>query len=89
MAFEATRKDLRELFGAFGQLKVVRVPRKFDGTHRGFGFVEFLTHQEALNALSSLASSHLYGRHLVIEWAKDENLKGVGAEGAAKKRRKV
>ncbi|RLN25719.1 hypothetical protein BBO99_00003896 [Phytophthora kernoviae] len=71
VAFEATGNDIRELFGAFGQLKRVRMPKKFDGRHRGFAFVEFLTEQEARNAFSALASSHLYGRHLVLEWAED------------------
>jgi multiple RNA-binding domain-containing protein 1 len=47
----------------------VRLPRKFDGTHRGFAFVDFLTHEEAKAATESLASTHLYGRHLVLEWA--------------------
>ncbi|GMF42676.1 unnamed protein product [Phytophthora fragariaefolia] len=71
VAFEATSNEIRELFGAFGQLKRVRMPKKFDGRHRGFAFVEFLTEQEARNAFSALASSHLYGRHLVLEWADD------------------
>ncbi|RLN80671.1 hypothetical protein BBJ28_00015749 [Nothophytophthora sp. Chile5] len=71
VAFEATSNEIRELFGAFGQLKRVRMPKKFDGKHRGFAFVEFLTEQEARNAFSALASSHLYGRHLVLEWAED------------------
>ncbi|CAI5733436.1 unnamed protein product [Hyaloperonospora brassicae] len=71
VAFEATSNDIRELFGAFGQLKRVRMPKKFDGRHRGFAFVEFLTEQEARTAYSALASSHLYGRHLVLEWAED------------------
>lgn len=71
VAFEATSNEIRELFGAFGQLKRVRMPKKFDGKHRGFAFVEFLSKQEAHNAFSALASSHLYGRHLVLEWAED------------------
>lgn len=36
------------------------------GHHRGFAFVEFVTKQEAQNALQALSSTHLYGRHLVI-----------------------
>ncbi|KAJ0408715.1 hypothetical protein P43SY_001939 [Pythium insidiosum] len=71
VAFEATSNEIRELFGAFGQLKRVRMPKKFDGRHRGFAFVEFLTEQEAQRAFSALSSSHLYGRHLVLEWAED------------------
>ena len=37
------------------------------GSHRGFAFVEFVTKQEAQNALQALASTHLYGRHLVTD----------------------
>ena len=47
----------------------MRLPRKFDGAHRGFAFVDFLTHEEAKAAAESLANTHLYGRHLVLEWA--------------------
>ena len=72
VAFEATVKDIRQLFASFGQLKRVRLPKKFDGSHRGFAFVEFLTEQEARNAFSALSSTHLYGRHLVLEWARDD-----------------
>jgi len=70
--FQATRKELLQLFGSFGQLKKVRLPKKFDGTHRGFAFVEFLTHQEAQTAMKTLSRTHLYGRHLVLEWASDK-----------------
>ena len=47
--FEATQKEVQELFQAFGGLKCVRLPKKLSGTgtHRGFGFVEFHTHHEA------------------------------------------
>jgi multiple RNA-binding domain-containing protein 1 len=65
VAFEATRKDLQQLFNPFGQIKSVRLPKKFDGNHRGFAFVEFITRQEAQNAFEALQSTHLYGRHLV------------------------
>eukprot|EP00986_Skeletonema_menzelii_P015693 scaffold12404_cov132-Skeletonema_menzelii.AAC.6 len=67
--FEATRTELLKLFGAFGQLKKVRLPKKIDGTHRGFAFCEFLTNKEAKNAMTTLSGTHLYGRHLVLEWA--------------------
>jgi multiple RNA-binding domain-containing protein 1 len=71
VAFQATAKEIRELFGSYGQLKRVRMPKKFDGSHRGFAFVDFATPQEALNAYRALASTHLYGRHLVLEWAAE------------------
>lgn len=73
LAFQATRKELRELFSPYGQVESVRIPRKFDGTSRGYGFVEFLTKQEAKNALEALTHTHLYGRHLVLDYAQDSN----------------
>lgn len=68
--FQASRTDILQLFGSFGQLKTVRLPKKFDGGHRGFAFVEFTAAKEAEKAMASLSQTHLYGRHLVLEWAE-------------------
>lgn len=38
---------------------------KVYGGHKGFAFVEYVTKQEAQNALQALSSTHLYGRRLV------------------------
>ncbi|KAJ1649931.1 Multiple RNA-binding domain-containing protein 1 [Dispira simplex] len=70
--FEATKRDIRELFGNYGQIKSLRLPNKFTGGHRGFAFVEFLTAEEATRVMSSLTNTHLYGRHLVIEYAEKD-----------------
>ena len=69
--FQASRTDILQLFGSFGQLKTVRLPKKFDGGHRGFAFVEFSSFKEAQNAMVSLSQTHLYGRHLVLGWADE------------------
>ncbi|CAI5522519.1 unnamed protein product [Closterium sp. Naga37s-1] len=53
------------------QLKSMRLLRKFNGGHRGFAFVEFATKREAESAFDALKSTHLYGRHLVLERAKE------------------
>ncbi|KAM4648891.1 putative RNA-binding protein 19 isoform 1-T1 [Amazona ochrocephala] len=73
--FQATIREIRELFSTFGELKTVRLPKKMAGTgsHRGFGFVDFLTKQDAKKAFNALChSTHLYGRRLVLEWADTE-----------------
>ncbi|NXI64541.1 RBM19 protein, partial [Anseranas semipalmata] len=73
--FQATVREIRELFSTFGELKTVRLPKKMAGTgsHRGFGFVDFLTKQDAKKAFNALChSTHLYGRRLVLEWADTE-----------------
>lgn len=72
LPFEATRKDVLELFGAFGQLKSVRVPKKFDKSARGFAFVEFVLLKEAENAMDQLEGVHLLGRRLVMQYAEKD-----------------
>ena len=73
--FEASKREVKELFQTFGELKTVRLPKKFSssqGEHRGFGFVEFTTKDGAKRAFDSLKhSTHLYGRRLVLEWAEE------------------
>ena len=74
VAFEATKSDLRQLFGAFGHLKSVRLPKKPDGSNRGFAFVEYAALADAKRAMESLAATHLYGRHLVLEYSAEVDL---------------
>ncbi|KAL0565042.1 Multiple RNA-binding domain-containing protein 1 [Marasmius crinis-equi] len=69
--FEATKKDIRDLFGSHGHLKSVRLPKKFDSRSRGFAFLEFVSRHEAENAYATLRHTHLLGRHLVLEWAEE------------------
>lgn len=97
--FQASVREIRELFCTFGELKTVRLPKKAAGTgnHRGFGFIDFLTKQDAKKAFAALChSTHLYGRRLVLEWADAEDtvetLRRKTAEHfhvAAKKQRKA
>ena len=74
LAFAASQSDVRDLFGTFGPLKTVRVPKRYDGRARGFAFVEFERPQDAASARRALGAAHLYGRHLVIDWAEDEGV---------------
>ncbi|TLS29058.1 hypothetical protein PpBr36_00714, partial [Pyricularia pennisetigena] len=72
LPFEATKKDVRTLFGTYGQLRSVRVPKNFENRTRGFAFAEFTTPKEAENALNSLKNTHLLGRKLVLDFAEAE-----------------
>ncbi|KAJ8457621.1 hypothetical protein ONZ45_g18241 [Pleurotus djamor] len=71
LPFEASKKDVRALFSAHGQLKSVRVPKRFDARSRGFAFLEFVSRLEAENAYNALKHTHLLGRHLVLQWAEE------------------
>ncbi|KAG7547186.1 RNA recognition motif domain [Arabidopsis suecica] len=85
VAFEATKKELKQLFSPFGQIKSMRLPKRNIEQYAGFAFVEFVTKQEALNAKKALSSTHFYGRHLVLEWANDDNsMEAIRKRSAAK-----
>ena len=73
LPFEAARRDVLELFGAYGQIKSVRVPKKFDKSARGFAFVEFTLLKEAENAMNQLQGVHLLGRRLVMQYAEKDS----------------
>lgn len=72
LPFEATKKEVRSLFGSYGQLRSVRVPKKFDHSTRGFAFADFVSAREAENALNALKNTHLLGRRLVLEFAAED-----------------
>lgn len=74
LPFEATKKDVQSLLGAYGQLRSVRVPKKFDRSARGFAFAEFVTAREAANAMRALKNTHLLGRHLVLQYASNATM---------------
>ena len=77
LPFEATKREVEELFKTFGEIKMIRLPKKTGGSrgaHRGFAFVEFVTKEDARRAFDALClSTHLYGRRLVLEWAEDDD----------------
>ena len=72
LPFEASKKDVRSLFGSYGQLRSVRVPKKFDSSTRGFAFADFVTAREAENAMDALRYTHLLGRRLVLDFAAED-----------------
>ncbi|CAH8479379.1 unnamed protein product [Schistosoma bovis] len=69
--FQATQKELIELFQPIGGLVNVRLPKKPTSGHRGFAFVEFDTMDKAKIALETLGvATHLLGRRLLMEYAQ-------------------
>jgi len=62
------------LFGNYGKLRSVRIPKKIGGSSRGFAFAEFVSAREAANALDALRDTHLLGRKLFVDFAEAETL---------------
>ncbi|KZV42378.1 multiple RNA-binding domain-containing protein 1-like [Dorcoceras hygrometricum] len=97
LPYSSSETELVSMFGKFGSLdkvilpptnslaliKSLRVPRRLD-KRRGFAFVEYVTKQEARNAIDALSNTHFYGRHLVLERAKEgESLEELRERTAA------
>lgn len=72
--FQTNKQDIRTLLGAYGQLKSVRVPKKFNSTSKGFAFAEFVSSKEAESAMLALQDTHLLGRRLILEYAEAETI---------------
>lgn len=87
LAFEVKNSELRQLFGAYGSITAVRIPKKsnHDG-HRGFAFIDFASKAEAAAAFEALQHTHLYGRRLVIEAAEEKATDVASVQHEAQKR---
>lgn len=56
-------------------MKSIRLPKKIDGSHRGFAFVEYDSVEDAVLAKEALANTHLYGRKLIVDYEKGMSTK--------------
>ena len=74
LPFEASKKDVQSLFGPYGKLRTVRMPKKLDSSTRGFAFADFVTAKEAENAMDALKDTHLLGRRLVLDFAAEDSV---------------
>jgi multiple RNA-binding domain-containing protein 1 len=45
-----------------------------DRSTRGFAFLDFVSRHEAENAFNALKHTHLLGRHIVLEWAEENDV---------------
>lgn len=80
LPFETTKSDIQKLFGTYGSLKSLRLPKKYNSHLRGFAFLEFVSKREAKNAMTALTGTHLLGRRLVLEYAESELLGDEGID---------
>lgn len=67
---EVTEEEFRDLFAQFGNVTSAVVQRDDEGRSRGFGFVNFETHEEAQRAVESLHDFDLKGKKLFVTRAQ-------------------
>ncbi|KRH93040.1 RNA-binding protein (RRM superfamily) [Pseudoloma neurophilia] len=69
--FQADKNDLKRLFSTKTKIQTLRLPKKADGTHKGYCFLTVNTADEAEVIIKYFGTNtHLYGRRLVIEPAE-------------------
>jgi len=79
---EVTEDDLREAFGAFGQVESVNIIKdRFSGESRGYGFVEMPLKSEAEKAKDEMNGKDLKGRALSVNEARPRRPRRGGGGG--------
>ena len=74
LSYEVTEEDLKEAFGAFGEISSVKVIKdNFSGASRGFGFVEMPNNSEADSAMKALNGEELKGKPIKISEARPKS----------------
>lgn len=69
--YAATEAELAEHFSRFGQVEFVNIPiNRYTGRARGFGFVTFVSKEDAEEAMS-LNGSEFKGRQIQVNFAKE------------------
>lgn len=69
--YAATESELASYFAQFGQVEFVNIPvNRYTGKARGFGFVSFISKEDAERAMS-LHGSEFKGRPIQVNFAKE------------------
>jgi len=88
LSYDATEEELRELFGAYGQVESVAIIKDhYSGRSRGFGFVEMAGKSEGEAAIAALNESEHRGRKLNVSQARAQTEAPRRGGGGSERRR--
>lgn len=68
---------LRNAFSRFGTIINVRIMRNLSGFSKGFGFVSFTRHEDALNAIKGMNGKQLAGRTISVDFYTPKNSRRI------------
>ena len=79
LSFKATDEDLRQTFGAYGEVSSASIiSDRATGRSRGFGFVEMPNDEEGSAAIAALNGKDMMGRNLTVNEARPREERGGG-----------
>lgn len=79
LSFSSTEDGLWEVFGAYGDVKSVRLPTDREtGRPKGFGYVEFTDIEAAKKAYEGLAGTEIEGRAIRLDYSQPRDNGGSG-----------
>ena len=85
LSYEVTEEDLRQEFGAFGEVTSANIiSDKYSGRPKGFGFVEMATKSEAEAAITGLNGKTLKDRTVVVNEARPRTDNRSGGYGGGR-----
>ncbi|SPO05013.1 probable Polyadenylate-binding protein, cytoplasmic and nuclear [Cephalotrichum gorgonifer] len=70
---EATEEEFRELFTPYGEITSSTLARDQEGKSRGFGFVNFTSHEAAWKAVEELNGKDFHGQELFVGRAQKKH----------------
>ncbi|KAI9838371.1 MAG: Protein phosphatase PP2A regulatory subunit B [Sarea resinae] len=70
---EVTDEEFRELFERYGDITSASIARGDDGKSRGFGFVNFINHENASEAVRALNDTDFKGQNLYVGRAQKKH----------------
>lgn len=70
---EITEEELREIFGKYGAITSLRLEVEANGKSRGFGFVNFESHDSAVKAIEALHDTELKSKKLYVGRAQKKS----------------
>jgi RNA recognition motif-containing protein len=88
LSSEITEEELRQEFGAFGEVESVNIiTDKISGRPRGFGFVEMTSESEGQAAITGLNGKTLKDRTLNVNVARPRSDRRGGGFSGGRQRR--
>jgi splicing factor U2AF subunit len=78
-----SESDLTELMKTFGDLKSINVLKNPDGTHKGYGFCEYLNGSLTDVVIAQLNGMEIAGKKLTVSRAKQSQSGGGGGGGSS------